>query len=81
MFGRRQKMKYNLVESKGDETVELEPVKRASNFTGACLWSSVGTGLLIGIYFVPSVGLTFYQRWLFQVRFKSRFELQKVRVI
>lgn len=67
MLGRRQKMKYNLVESKGDESVELvEPVKRV-NVTSACLWSSIGTVFLIVIYFVPSVGLTFYQRWLFQV--------------
>lgn len=69
MLGRRQKLKYDLVENKGDEAVDLEPVKRRG-FNGACLWSSVGTLLLISIYFVPSVGLTFYQRWLFQVFFK-----------
>lgn len=69
MFGRRQKLKYDLVESKGDEGIELvEPVKRR-HFNGACVWSSFGTVLLISIYFVPSVGLTFYQRWLFQVIF------------
>lgn len=65
MFGKRQKLKYDLVESKGDENVDLSVKK--STINGACFWSSVGTVFLISVYFVPSVGLTFYQRWLFQV--------------
>lgn len=39
-------------------------------FTSACLWRSFYTAVLIGIYFAPSIGLTFYQRWLYK-SFKS----------
>lgn len=33
----------------------------------ACFWGSFKTTLLIAVYFVPSIGLTFYQRWLLKV--------------
>ncbi|XP_060535144.1 solute carrier family 35 member C2 isoform X2 [Cylas formicarius] len=47
------------------ETVEFEPMRRKI-CSPACLWSSLFTGVLIGTYYIPSVGLTFYQRWLLQ---------------
>lgn len=67
MLGKRQKLKYEIVANKTEETVDLEPIKHKS-FNSACIWSSLSTGLLIVVYFVPSISLTFYQRWLFQVR-------------
>lgn len=71
MLGKRQKLKYEIVDNKTEETVDLEPIK-LKTFHSACIWSSLSTGLLIIVYFVPSISLTFYQRWLFQVRFFTK---------
>lgn len=65
MLGRRQQ-KYEAVESIPEEETDLE-FKKRKIFTTTCLWYSFRTVLLISTYFVPSIGLTFYQRWLFQV--------------
>ncbi|KAG5889718.1 hypothetical protein JTB14_010192 [Gonioctena quinquepunctata] len=66
MFKSLRKTKYVAVDDKDEpETVDLEPMKRKV-CTPACLWSSLFTGLLIGTYYIPSIGLTFYQRWLYQ---------------
>lgn len=35
--------------------------------TPRCLWTSLFTCLLVTCYYVPSMSLTFYQRWLLQV--------------
>ncbi|XP_050301249.1 solute carrier family 35 member C2 [Anthonomus grandis grandis] len=70
MFGRKN-IKYTAIDKTDDsgsilqETVEFEPMKRKF-CTPSCLWSAVFTGALIGTYYIPSVGLTFYQRWLLQ---------------
>lgn len=66
MLGRRQKLKYEIVNNVADEEVEIETVKKKI-ITKSCLWSSIYTILLISLYFVPSIGLTFYQRWLYHV--------------
>lgn len=66
MLGKRQKLKYEIVNNLGDDDVEIETVKKKI-VTNPCIWSSVCTILLISLYFVPSIGLTFYQRWLYQV--------------
>ncbi|KAJ8924754.1 hypothetical protein NQ315_000907 [Exocentrus adspersus] len=47
------------------DSLDIEPMKRKLCSVN-CLWSSLFTGLLIGTYYVPSIGLTFYQRWLYQ---------------
>ncbi|KAJ8938783.1 hypothetical protein NQ318_010310 [Aromia moschata] len=60
-----KKLKYTAVKNPEESQVELEEMKRKI-CTPACLWSSVITGVLIGIYYIPSIGLTFYQRWLYQ---------------
>ncbi|XP_066154952.1 solute carrier family 35 member C2 [Euwallacea fornicatus] len=70
MFGKRSNVKYTAIDKAEDgshelETVDFEPMKRKF-CTPSCLWSAVFTGALIGTYYIPSVGLTFYQRWLFQ---------------
>lgn len=64
MLGRRQQ-KYEAVESLPDDEVDVE-LKKRRIFTTPCLWYSLRTVLLIFTYFVPSIGLTFYQRWLYQ---------------
>lgn len=69
MLGKRQKQKYEKVNSVGlDEHVDSETSLKKKNVNPACLWSAFITILLISIYYIPSVGLTFYQRWLLQVR-------------
>ncbi|KAF7271753.1 solute carrier family 35 member C2 isoform X2 [Rhynchophorus ferrugineus] len=70
MFGKSSRVKYSIVDKEDDntnegETVDFEPMKRKF-CTPSCLWSAVFTGALIGTYYIPSVGLTFYQRWLLQ---------------
>lgn len=63
-----KKFKYTAVSGPDEgESADVEPMKRKF-CTTACLWSSLFTGVLIGIYYIPSIGLTFYQRWLYQVR-------------
>jgi solute carrier family 35 protein C2 len=64
MLGKRQKLKYEAVENE-EETTDFEEKKR-SLCNAACFWSSLFTSILIGTYYVPSICLTFYQRWLFQ---------------
>lgn len=83
MFGKRNNVKYTAIDRNEDdvpdykETVEFEPMKRKF-CTPSCLWSAVFTGALIGIYYIPSVGLTFYQRWLLQVSGLRSFNLQLI---
>jgi hypothetical protein len=66
MLGKRQKLKYEAVENEEEETTDFEEKKR-SLCNAACFWSTLFTSILIGTYYVPSICLTFYQRWLFQV--------------
>ncbi|CAH1992417.1 unnamed protein product [Acanthoscelides obtectus] len=66
MMPTSSRLKYTPVNNPdGNENVDFQPVKREF-FSSSCLWSSLFTGILIGIYYIPSIGLTFYQRWLFQ---------------
>lgn len=74
MFGNRSNVKYTAIEKTEDtanirETVDFEPMKRKF-CTPSCLGSALFTGALIGTYYIPSVGLTFYQRWLSQVVYR-----------
>lgn len=67
MLGRRQKLKYEIVENAVDEDiVEVGKIRRKV-LTKQCVWSSACTVLLITLYFIPSIGLTFYQRWVYNV--------------
>ncbi|ENN72230.1 hypothetical protein YQE_11093, partial [Dendroctonus ponderosae] len=71
MFGNRSNVKYTAIQKTEDtanipETVDFEPMKRKLFCTPSCLGSALFTGALIGTYYIPSVGLTFYQRWLSQ---------------
>ncbi|KAB0795906.1 hypothetical protein PPYR_09967 [Photinus pyralis] len=72
MVGRRQK--YEVVNCLPDEENDLE-VKTQKLLTTQCLWYSFRNILLISIYFFFSIGLTFYQRWLYQ---SFRFPLSVV---
>lgn len=74
MAGKRQKLKYKSVDTKEDD-FNLN-IAKAKFFSPACLWTSFSTLLLISIYFIPSVGLTFYQRWLLQVLISEYMEAQ-----
>lgn len=65
MFTSNRRNKYTSVKHT-DDTIDFEPTKRAI-FTPNCFKASLFTGILISIYFIPSIGLTFYQRWLYQV--------------
>lgn len=65
MFASNRRTKYTAVKNP-DETVDFEPINRKI-FTPSCFKTSIFTGILIGTYFIPSIGLTFYQRWLYQV--------------
>lgn len=65
MFASNRRNKYTSVKNT-DETVDFEPTKR-NIFTPVCFKTSLFTAILISSYFVPSIGLTFYQRWLYQV--------------
>ncbi|CAH0546770.1 unnamed protein product [Brassicogethes aeneus] len=62
-----QKLKYSLVENEIDETetVDFEPMKRKF-CSPTCVKASIFTSILIGAYYIPSIGLTFYQRWFLQ---------------
>lgn len=72
MFSKSYKSKYTAVLNPDEtETTDIEPMKRKICTLG-CLWSSLFTGVLIGTYYIPSIGLTFYQRWLYQVYFYLR---------
>ncbi|RZB40652.1 solute carrier family 35 member C2 [Asbolus verrucosus] len=64
MLGKRQKLKYEAVES--EEETDFDEKKRGF-CNPACFWSSLFTAILIGTYYIPSICLTFYQRWLLQV--------------
>lgn len=66
MFWKRRKLKYAAVSKEGDEEVDLEDSKR-SIFTPSCVRAALSTAVLLCTYFAPSIILTFYQRWLFQV--------------
>ncbi|CAG9853964.1 unnamed protein product [Phyllotreta striolata] len=66
MFKLDKKIKYTVVDNTDEqETVDFEPMKRKI-CSSACLWSSLFTAALIGSYYVPSIGLTFYQNWLYK---------------
>lgn len=86
MFGKRNNVRYTVIDRNEDdllehrETVDFEPMKRKF-CTPSCLWSAVFTGALIGIYYIPSVGLTFYQRWLLQVSGVRSFNLQLIAIV
>lgn len=48
--------------------IDLEETTMKRKFlTPRCLWTSGFTGLLLACYYVPSITLTFYQRWFLQV--------------
>lgn len=64
MVGRRQKIKYEIVDHE-EENPEKEPAK-CKLISTASAWAILSSSLLIATYFVPSIGLTFYQRWLLQ---------------
>lgn len=66
MLGKRQKLKYEIVDTEDETTADFEQ-KQRTFFTSTCIWSSLFTSVLIGTYYIPSICLTFYQRWLFQV--------------
>lgn len=67
IFGKSGKPKYTAVSNPDEpETVDLEPMKPRC-ITPTCFWSSLFTSVLIGTYYIPSIGLTFYQRWFYQV--------------
>lgn len=67
IVGRRQKMKYEKVLTEQDD-VDVETTKRKL-FSPQRVWAMLSTSLLIGLYFIPSIGLTFYQRKLLQVNY------------
>lgn len=70
MFTTDKKIKYTVVDNTDEqETVDLEPMKRKI-CSSICLRSTLFTGVLIGTYYIPSIGLTFYQNWLYKVSFK-----------
>lgn len=73
MFASSRRNKYTSVKNT-DESVDLEPTKK-NIFTPACFKTSLFTTILISSYFIPSIGLTFYQRWLYQVCIRSKFGL------
>lgn len=71
IFGKSGKLKYTAVKNPDEpDTVDLEPMKQRC-FTPACFWSSLFTSVLIGTYYIPSIGLTFYQRWFLQVKLSA----------
>ncbi|XP_017779040.1 PREDICTED: solute carrier family 35 member C2 [Nicrophorus vespilloides] len=81
MLGRRAKAKYDVLrrDVEGEEVeidFDVQKLKRKV-FTPACIWQSFMTVILISIYFAPSIGLTFYQRWLLQ---QFKFPLSTVLV-
>lgn len=65
MFSSNRRNKYTSVKDT-DDTLDFEPTRKKL-FTPACFKTSLFTGILISTYFIPSIGLTFYQRWLYQV--------------
>lgn len=66
MVNERKKSKYEaLHDLDRDENDDMVIKKKL--FTPVCLWSSIYTAFLISTYFIPSIGLTFYQRWFLQV--------------
>lgn len=65
MFASSRRNKYTSVKNT-DEALDFEPTKRHI-FTPTCFKTSLFTAILISSYFIPSIGLTFYQRWLYQV--------------
>ncbi|KAK4877735.1 hypothetical protein RN001_010241 [Aquatica leii] len=64
MVGRRQK--YEVVECLHEEEENELDMKPRKTVTRTCLWYYFRNILLISVYFVFSIGLTFYQRWLYQ---------------
>ncbi|XP_057668235.1 solute carrier family 35 member C2 [Diorhabda carinulata] len=66
LFKSDKKPKYRIVDNTDEtEIVDVEPMKRKF-CSPTCLWSYLFTGALIGIYYIPSIGLTFYQNWLYK---------------
>lgn len=47
------------------DQLEFEPMKKKF-CSPSCIWTVLFTSLLISCYYIPSIGLTFYQRWLYQ---------------
>lgn len=72
MFSKRKNLKYAAVRKEGDEEIDFQDSKKYI-LTPSCVRSSVFTAVLLCTYFAPSIVLTFYQRWLFQVCNKIRF--------
>lgn len=59
------KSKYQAVSSQNPEEQEI-PVQK-NIVSSLCFWTTLRTCVLLALYFAPSIGLTFYQRWLLQV--------------
>lgn len=62
-MGKHQK--YVAVNSNSPDELEIDP--KRSIISTQCIWTSIRIALLLAVYFVPSISLTFYQRWLLQV--------------
>lgn len=70
MFGRRNNLKYKVVDNETvfEDADDFEPVKKDfASYSFA--QTSLFTLLLVVVYYIPSIGLTFYQHWLYEVRF------------
>lgn len=77
MFGRRNNLKYKVVENETiyEDADDFEPVKKDST-SYSFAQTSLFTLLLIVVYYIPSIGLTFYQHWLYEVTFFHQFMYQ-----
>lgn len=64
-MGKQQKYVAVQAYSPEEQDIDLQPPKKI--VTTFCIWTSLRTVTLLSIYFAPSIGLTFYQRWLLQV--------------
>lgn len=73
-----KQQKYVVIDS-NDEVYETE--SKRTVITPTCIWTSVRTVILLTIYFAPSVILTFYQRWLLQVKLVYIFYLSAMHIL
>lgn len=64
MFGRKTR-NYKIVNNTVDDIDDFDLQRNDVKFRN-CLRSSIFTITLIVIYYVPSIGLTFYQHWLYE---------------
>lgn len=55
------------------DIIDLDIERKRKILTPSCFWSSFKTIILIVIYFIPSISLTFYQRWLLKVYYYKNF--------